>query len=68
MKTETKSPKSLDQACTEFVERVRETLRTMHYSYRTESTCVDWIKRFIILQDKRHPKDMDSEELQAFIT
>jgi len=56
----TKSPKLLDQ--------VRETLRTKHYSYRTEQTYVDWIKRFIIFHNKRHPKDMGAEEVQAFIT
>jgi len=56
---ETKPPKLLDQ--------VRETLRTKHYSYRTEQTYVDWIKRFIIFHNKRHPKEMGVEEVQAFI-
>jgi integron integrase len=57
---ETKSPKLLDQ--------VRETLRTKHYSYRTEQAYVDWIKRFIIFHGKRHPKDLGADEVQAFIT
>ncbi len=54
-----KPPKLLDQ--------VREILRTKHYSYRTEQAYIDWIKRFIFFHNKRHPKDMGAEEVQAFI-
>ena len=50
------------------LELVRETLRTKHYSYRTEQAYVDWIKRFIIFHNKRHPRDMGAEEVQAYIT
>jgi len=57
---DTKPPKLLDQ--------VREVIRTKHYSYRTEQTYVDWIKRFIIFHNKRHPKEMGAEEVQAYIT
>ena len=55
-----KSPKLLDQ--------VREVIRMKHYSYRTENTYVDWIKRFILFHDKRHPKEMGAEEVQEYIT
>ena len=57
---DTKSPKLL--------ELVRETLRTKHYSYRTEQAYVDWIKRFIIFHNKRHPREMGAEEVQVYIT
>jgi integron integrase len=53
-------PKLLDQ--------IRQTLRTKHYSYRTEQTYIDWIKRFILFHHKRHPRDMGSDEVQAYIT
>lgn len=56
---DTPSPKLLDQ--------VRETLRIKHYSYRTEQAYVDWIKRFIIFHNKRHPREMGAEEVQAYI-
>jgi integron integrase len=56
---ENKSPKLLDQ--------VHETLRAKHYSYRTEQTYVDWIKRFILFHNKRHPEDMGADEIQAYI-
>ena len=29
---------------------------------------VDWIKRFIWFQGKRHPKDMGAREIEAFLT
>ena len=56
----TKPQKLLDQ--------VREAIRTKHYSYRTEQTYVEWIKRFILFHQKRHPKDMGVDEVQAYIT
>jgi site-specific recombinase XerD len=29
---------------------------------------VDWIKRFILFHNKRHPKEMGAEEVQAYIS
>lgn len=49
------------------LDQVRETLRTKHYSYRTEQTYIDWIKRYIIFHNKQHPKDLGVEEIRAFI-
>jgi hypothetical protein len=37
-----------------------------HYSIRTETQYVQWIKRFIIFHDKRHPKDMGAHEVESF--
>jgi hypothetical protein len=48
--------------------QVRDSLRLMHYSYRTEETYLAWIKRFILFHGKRHPKDMGSLEIESFIT
>ncbi len=56
----TQPPKLLDQ--------VRDALRLKHYSYRTEESYVSWIKRFILFHHKRHPQDMGSAEVQAFLT
>ncbi len=46
---------------------VRTELRTRHYSIRTEKTYLSWIKRFILFNNKRHPKEMGAEEIKAFI-
>ena len=49
------------------LDHVRDVLRIKHYSYRTEQTYVDWIKRYIIFHKKRHPKDMGAPEIEAFL-
>ncbi len=48
--------------------RLRDHLRTRHYSIRTEATYVDWARRFILFHDKRHPQDMGAAEVEAFLT
>lgn len=48
--------------------RVREALRSRHYSERTEEAYVMWIKRFIFFHNKRHPSSMSGEEVNAFLT
>jgi integron integrase len=50
------------------LDRVRREIRVRHYSIRTESSYVDWIKRFIIFNDKRHPRDLGASEVTAFLT
>jgi len=50
------------------LDQVSDAIRVKHYSSRTEKTYKDWIKRYILFHNKRHPKDMGAEEIQAFIT
>ncbi len=47
---------------------VRGKIRLKHYSIRTEQAYVDWIKRYILHFDKRHPKDLGADEVEAFLT
>jgi site-specific recombinase XerD len=47
---------------------MRDVLRTKHYSYRTEQTYIEWVRRFILFHQKRHPKEMGALEIQAYIT
>lgn len=49
------------------LDQVRECLRQKHYSYRTEQAYVDWIRRFILFHGKRHPLQMGTAEIQAFV-
>lgn len=53
-------PKLLDQ--------VRGKIRLKHYSIRTEQAYLDWIKRFILHFDKRHPNEMGAVEVEVFLT
>jgi integron integrase len=51
-----------------FLERVRDRLRLSHYSHRTEEAYVDWTRRFILFHGKRHPQEMGSAEVRAFLS
>jgi len=53
------SPKLLDQ--------VRTVMRRQHYAVRTEETYVQWIVRFIHFHHLRHPQQMDTPEIEAFL-
>jgi integron integrase len=53
-------PKLLDQ--------VRTIIRRKHLSIRTEEVYVNWIKRFILFHDKRHPEQMGEEEIKDFLS
>lgn len=50
------------------LDQVRDHLRLKHYARRTEDAYVDWIRRYILFHDKRHPADMDAPEVEAFLT
>ncbi len=43
-------------------------IRRKHYSIRTEQAYVDWIRRFVLHHNKRHPRDMGAAEVEAFLT
>jgi len=53
-------PKLLDQ--------VRDRIRTKHYSLRTEQSYVQWIRRYILFNGKRHPKELGGPEVEAFLS
>ena len=50
------------------LEQMRDALRTRHYSIRTETSYLDWAKRFILFHHKRHPETMGASEITAFLT
>jgi len=50
------------------LDRVRDQLRHKHYSYRTEETYVQWIRRYILFHNKRHPSKMGGNEVNAFLS
>jgi len=51
-----------------FLNQVSDAIRVRHYSIRTEQAYIDWIKRFILFHDKKHPKSMAEPEVAAFLT
>lgn len=53
-------PKLLDQ--------VRTVMRLRRMSYRTEETYTNWIKRYILHHQKRHPAEMGEPEIRDFLS
>ena len=50
------------------LDRVRQRARLRHMSRRTEDAYVRWTRRFILFHDKRHPQEMGSPEVIAFLS
>ena len=50
------------------LDQVRNLLRVRHFSRRTEQAYVGWIRRFILANGKRHPREMGGVEVERFLT
>ncbi len=58
--SESTPPKLLDQ--------VRDKIRVKHYSIRTETQYIHWIKRFIFFHGKQHPRDLGAADVESFLS
>ena len=59
---------NLDEKCLQkLLNQVRDAIRLKNYSVRTETNYVDWIKRYILFHNMRHPEDMDGAEIELFV-
>ena len=54
------APRLLDQ--------VRERVRYLHYSIRTEQAYVHWVRAFVRFHRMRHPREMGQPEVEAFLS
>jgi integron integrase len=50
------------------LDQVRDRLRALHYSLRTEDAHVFWIRRYILFHGKRHPRELGGADAEAFLT
>ena len=50
------------------LDQLRQALRARHYSPKTETVYVIWVRRFILFHDVRHPVEMGEEEINRFLT
>ncbi len=48
--------------------QMRERLRYLHYSLRTEKSYLYWVRWFIRFHGLRHPRGMGKPEVEAFLT
>jgi integron integrase len=50
------------------LDQLRERIRALHYSLRTEEAYVYWCRAFIRFHRLRHPAEMGGPEVEAFLT
>ncbi len=49
------------------LDALREQIRYLHYSLRTEEAYVHWVRAFIRFHDRRHPSELSQPEVEAFL-
>src|SRR5436309_5689674 len=49
-------------------DEVRKVARMRHLSLRTEQAYTNWIRRFILFHQKKHPREMSEVEIREFIS
>jgi hypothetical protein len=50
------------------LDQLRERIRYLHYSLRTEEVYVYWVRAYIRFHDIRHPATMAGPEMEAFLS
>lgn len=58
----------MSQRPSKLLDCVRDTARRKHYSIRTETAYVDWIRRYVRFHGLRHPLDLGPTDIEAFLT
>jgi integron integrase len=56
------------QSNSPFLQSVVSNMRLLHFSRRTETAYLYWIRRFIHFAGRRHPKDLGPRDVRAFLT
>ncbi len=50
------------------MDQVKQILRYHHYSYRTEKTYCEWIRRYVkFLGEKAHPNRLGKKEVEGWV-
>ena len=50
------------------MDQVRREMRTRRYSLRTETAYLSWIKRYILFNNKTHPKYLKEDHVRLFLS
>ena len=49
------------------LDQLRERLRMVHYSLRTEEAYLHWVRAYIRFHDRRHPAELGGDAVEAFL-
>jgi len=55
-------------AAPRLLDQLRERIRYLHYSLRTEQAYVHWVRAYVRFHGMRHPASMGAAEVQAFLS
>ena len=58
----------MEKPLKKLLEQVKDQIQLKHYSYRTEDTYIQWIRRYMLFHNKRHPREMGVPEIEAFLS
>ncbi|HTT42826.1 MAG TPA: integron integrase [Steroidobacteraceae bacterium] len=47
---------------------VRERIRTRHLSPRTEQAYLQWIRRYVVFHERKHPRELGAAAVEQFLT
>jgi integron integrase len=61
------APPAGQQQQQRLLDALRERLRYMHYSLRTEEAYVYWVRGFVRWSGLRHPRELGAAEVQAYL-
>lgn len=50
------------------LDALRQQIRYLHYSLRTEAAYVHWVRAFVRFHDLRHPADLGHADVEAFLS
>ena len=56
------------QRSSRLLEQLRERIRYLHYSIRTEEAYVHWVRAFVRFHGLRHPRELGAPEVEAFLS
>ena len=59
---------TLEHRPKKFLDQGRDAIRRTHDSICTEESSVTWIQRSMLFHNKRHPNEMASADIEAFLT
>src|SRR3981081_4412338 len=46
----------------------REKMRTRHLAMRTEQAYLQWLRRYVVFHNRRHPRELGAPEVEQFLT
>lgn len=52
---------------TRFLDLLRLHIRESGLAYKTEQTYIHWVRRYILFNNKQHPKDLSESHIEAFL-